>query len=110
MVKHDGVYWYRKDGEWKQVRKVGESPPKPSRWPVGYQRLTCATCGKYIPQGRVGRFCSDACFRIRLRRDQRTAPCPYCGRKPLRYRWGAYCSWRCTLRYQRCQEALARGE
>ncbi len=91
MIKHDGVYWYRKNREWRQF----ERKPYVNRggWPEGYQRATCKRCGRRIVQRVKVRYCSERCHE----RDQVPCEdaCPSCGQTTLSKRFGRYCSRVC---------------
>lgn len=97
MLKHNGVYWYWKDGEWHQVERV---KPRVRRgpWPVGYQRTSCAVCRHSLKKrGQIvsvdGFHCSAKC--LAKSQEPRDVACPSCGAVSLSKRYGRYCSAEC---------------
>lgn len=95
MIKHNGVYWYWKEGAWCRVLPASQRLA-PSRWPASYQRATCARCRRRLPDNGVGRFCSEACARVtrRERVDARRAQrvgCLTCGAVVSGCTSGPYC-------------------
>lgn len=97
MLKHNGVYWYWKDGAWCRVLKAHERPVPHSRWPASYSRATCVRCRRRLPDKGMYRYCSQECAnRAKAARQARhqleqVKTCQLCARRTAN-RISSYCS------------------
>ena len=98
MVKHDGVYWYRKNGEWVQVPKVAKVA-RATRWPTNYQRTTCKRCHRRLVSFTHGAYCSVRCEERATATARPVAEasliCSRCGKRLTHFTYEPWCSAQC---------------